>query len=138
MKFIVHSEESIQDFKTDLTHVVISIRSNGAKQIELPYVESRIGTLFLEFPDWDEAPKNYPHPLFSQQQAETILLFVEGLKGIVDLVVCQCEAGISRSAGVAGALNLIYNGNDEEFFRFYLPNRRVYRLLLETYYGKGM
>jgi predicted protein tyrosine phosphatase len=136
MKIIVLSEREIQDFKTDLTHVVISIRSNGAKQVELPYVESRIGTLFFEFHDLDEPIGDLE--LFSKEQAETILLFVEGLKDIVDLVVCQCEAGISRSAGVASALSFIYNGDDSYFFRNYLPNRRVYRLILETYYGKGM
>ena len=138
MDIIVHSEDSIKQFITNIPHIVISIRSNNCLKVELPKLDSRIGVLYLEFPDFDDRPNNYPYPLFSQHQAEQIIRFVERRINKIGLIICQCEAGISRSAGVAGALSMIYNGEDEYFFRHYLPNRRVYRLILESYFGKGM
>lgn len=71
--------------------------------------------------------------LFTDQQAEQILNFVEKYGKEVDLLVVHCEAGISRSAGVAGALSLIYNGSDQYYFDNYLPNMLVYRKILNIY-----
>jgi predicted protein tyrosine phosphatase len=53
------------------------------------------------------------------------------------IVICQCEAGISRSAGVAAALSKYFNNDDSEYFGDYVycmydPNRRVYRMVLEA------
>ena len=42
--------------------------------------------------------------------------------------------GISRSAGVAGALAKCINGYDFEIFNKYIPNRRVYRLVMNAWY----
>lgn len=46
-------------------------------------------------------------------------------------VIVNCEAGISRSAGVAAALSKVLTRDDEEFFRRYVPNRLVYRKIIE-------
>ena len=134
MNIKVLSEKQIENFKTDKTHIVISIRSPKTSQANLPKSDSRIGTLFLEFSDLDS---NYiglmGTKLFTQEDARAILLFVNSLKEMVDLVVCQCEAGISRSAGVAGALSRIFNGKDEYFFKNYLPNHLVYSTILKVW-----
>jgi hypothetical protein len=51
------------------------------------------------------------------------------------LVICQCRAGISRSAGVGAALAKYYNLDVEEYFTTsgYVPNLLVFRTLLEAF-----
>ncbi len=72
--------------------------------------------------------------LFTDKDAKNILDFVETCKKGIDLIVVHCEAGISRSAGVAGALSLIYNRTDKEFFEGYFsPNMLVYWKILNAY-----
>lgn len=136
MEFKVLSENEIKYFRTDKTHIVISIKSPGTQNAYLPHINSRIGTLWMTFNDLDTntlALKGIK--LFDEHDAVEILTFVEGLKGLVKLIVCQCEAGRSRSVGIAGALSKIYNGDDSYFFKHYTPNMLVYRTILETYYN---
>jgi predicted protein tyrosine phosphatase len=77
-----------------------------------------------------------PVDLFSKEDAVTILNFVnECVQHNKDItIVCQCDAGVSRSAGVAAALSKIYNDDDEYIFKKYVPNRYVYRMILETHF----
>ena len=47
------------------------------------------------------------------------------------MVICQCDAGISRSSGMAAAIAKAFNGEDNWLFEHYIPNRTVYRKVLE-------
>ena len=49
-------------------------------------------------------------------------------------ILCQCEAGVSRSAGCAAAIIKWLEGEDEAVFAsdLYSPNRHVYRLMLRV------
>lgn len=51
-------------------------------------------------------------------------------------MVLHCDAGMSRSPGVAAALSKVLVGDDSQFFKRYRPNMRVYRTLLERYYDQ--
>ena len=55
---------------------------------------------------------------------------------MINLCICQCDTGISRSAGTTAALSYIVNQDDAWVFedRRYMPNRLVYRTLLDVYY----
>lgn len=143
MRFFVKSEREIQEFVTNEPHILISIKSPKSKGVDLFHLNSRIITLFLEFHDFDgdRYPKlkaNKEYVLFNKKQAIQILKFVKDNENRVDLVVCQCEAGISRSAGVAGALSKIYNNDDMFYFKKYVPNKYVYRTILNCYYKKDI
>lgn len=50
--------------------------------------------------------------------------------GAIERIILHCDAGVSRSPGVAAALSKSLLGDDAEFFRRYRPNMRVYRTLL--------
>ena len=70
--------------------------------------------------------------IMTQEDARSILAFVREHLNQIELIVCQCEAGISRSAGIAAALSRILQGEDQFFFDKYWPNRWVYRTILDA------
>ena len=136
MKFLVLNEDKIKTYNIKYNHIVISIKSPGASKAEILYLNNCLDILYLEFHDFDNLSLNYPGHIkvFSKQDAKKILNFVKKYKEKIDLIVCQCEAGISRSAGVIGALSKIFNGDDTRIFKEYLPNMLVYRTILKEYY----
>lgn len=129
MEFLVLSRSKIKKYRTDKKHIIISICDSNARRVYLYPFPERIGILNLQFDDLDKEAEGYF--LFDKSTAERILNFVNHYKDETELIICQCEAGISRSAGVAGALSKIINGDDKYFFKHFMPNRLVYRLLLE-------
>jgi len=72
--------------------------------------------------------------LFTKEDAKAILRFVIPYSAKIGLIVVNCEAGISRSSAIAGALSKIMNGDDEYYFKHYCPNSLVHRLILEACY----
>lgn len=68
----------------------------------------------------------------TMEQARSIIAFVQAHLAEVQLIICQCEAGISRSASVAAALSRILQGEDNFFFTHYAPNDWIYHTLLEA------
>jgi predicted protein tyrosine phosphatase len=70
---------------------------------------------------------------FDSEMAGQVAAFVaEQMDGGVRLFVVHCEAGMSRSAGVAAALSHRYNGEDAFFRGQYRPNPWVRQLLLDA------
>ena len=67
--------------------------------------------------------------MFSDEQAIQIAEFVNEVWDNVDVIICQCEHGQSRSAAVAAAITQFKYQNGIEIFaddRYY-PNKFVYR-----------
>ena len=144
MKITVFNEESIQKAITTEKHVVISIQEPNHDCVTLPKLKSRLGCLQLKFHDvdddcsedfnnWCKEGNIVP---FTPYHAKCILEFVNKWKDDVDVIYVNCVAGIQRSAGVAGALSKILNGDDSYYFKHYIPNRYVYRLILDEYYNE--
>jgi predicted protein tyrosine phosphatase len=77
----------------------------------------------------------FGHGLFSNAQAVQIVDFVERMKNRVNGFLIHCEAGVSRSAAVAAAIELMLNGSSDRIFndRRYSPNQYVYRKLIQTW-----
>jgi Predicted protein-tyrosine phosphatase len=133
MKFQVLGRAHVFTVVPELPHVLISITDVGAPEAALSDAATRLATLRLQFHDADQPWQD--RTLLSEEDAQRIVAFVEAHRERVSLVVCQCEAGISRSAGVAAALSKWLNGDDALFFRYFHPNRHVYRLVLEAALG---
>lgn len=136
MKILVFSEEEMKKFKTEERYAVISVQDPSYDFIDLDYGYKMQGLLQLKFYDLD-APtgqENYDKYLFTVEDARKIIRFVDCVKNRTDVLCVNCVAGISRSAGIAGAISKIYNGADEFYFNHYCPNRFVYRTILDTYY----
>lgn len=157
MKILVASRQSVcvaikklQIDEPDNNVIVISITDPKSEPVNLPLRDFSI--LRLSFHDLDQTyPISGPAIiLFNTDMAQQIKDFIvnqlceRGLQSIQILgmlhttsLIIHCEAGISRSAGVAGALSKYILGDDSQFFRTpYLPNRLVYKTLLNLLNGQ--
>ena len=141
MKFIILNRDQMKDYKCDKPHIIISIKDPECDDIEIAERKNCFGILCLSFHDFDDLSKDYPGKivLFSKEDAKRILIFVRLNAPVkINTIICQCEAGISRSTGVAGALSKIINGDDKAIFRHYLPNMLVYQTIIKEAYEQGI
>jgi len=111
----------------------ISITNPNKDDLEIVHNENRLDTLFLKFADfdeeWDTARKE---DVITNDQAKEIINFVKKYKDKVDMIVVNCEAGLSRSPAVGGAIAKWLNNDDSLFFKKFNLNRMVYRTLLNN------
>ena len=143
MNFRVLSEDEAEQYQESRDHIFISICSPHSEYIKLPKNENRKGSLFMNFHDLDHLPEadkvclgvGKPYRLFTVVHAELVWSLVDEHKD-VDTIICNCEAGISRSAGVIAGIKAGMGLDDSDIYREYLPNSLVYRTLLEHRQGK--
>ena len=141
----VLNRDAISNYHTYKSHIAISICDPYDDFPKIPNVISRVGLLQLQFHDWNgeqmvKIMNDYPNSeqakkmvFFSKEHAEKIVEFVKFNLKDISVIICQCDAGISRSAGVAAALSKCINGDDMFFFKRYLPNSLVYKTILEVW-----
>jgi len=72
----------------------------------------------------------------TDEQAKNIAIFANEISRKVPNLIVHCEAGMSRSAGVAAAIMKYINGNDWDVFDNpkYRPNMTCYRSVLNALY----
>lgn len=114
--------------------LVISITDPGSK---LNYLEGDENNgikkvVRVQFEDTDN-----PRTSISSEQAKEITEQVAQFIEHMDKIIVHCEAGQSRSAGVAAAILKFYTNDDTQIFDNprYTPNMYVYRMILETFYN---
>jgi predicted protein tyrosine phosphatase len=129
-------------------HSHVCIRTPGAP-LKKPMCSQP--ALYLDFCDLDpiaisrtEAFKKDPEKVklliddcMKEAQAKAVIDFVES-RPLGELVVINCEAGISRSAGVVLALRRHYGGDEEEIFSKACPNIHVTSLVSRALRSLGM
>jgi predicted protein tyrosine phosphatase len=146
MDIIVLNRGLIQQYYSDTPHILISICDPCDVHPPLPQIKARVGTLQLKFHDFNGTKcisirkdnyvdKSGKMVAFSRAHAKKILSFVKKHTLEIGLIVCQCDGGISRSAGVAAALSKCFNQDDSFFFKCYLPNSLVYSTILKEWHG---
>lgn len=139
---LVLSRDKIKDFKTDVKHIIISITDPNNEEVVINSGCTCLDILRLQFHDLDKRAKKIiqnssdknNYLLFNKKEAKKIVNFIKKYLNKTNLIICQCEAGISRSAGVAAALSKYITGSDEYYFKHYIPNSLVYKLLLNELY----
>jgi len=77
-------------------------------------------------------------PYFNTEMAKQILDFYLEARNQVEILLVHCEAGWSRSPGIAAALSKIFTGDDMKWFSKYCPNRFVYRLIMNEAVERGL
>ena len=89
-----------------------------------PYTKARLNLAFADV--------NRGVGAITSEQAREIIEFVRDNADEDTVVMVNCTAGVSRSAGVAAALTKLALRTDKDFFKRYSPNMLVYRTVLET------
>lgn len=117
--------------------IVISITSPGTYQaaIEPNSINGIVDILRLEFYDTDR--KNHSYQGITEADGVKIVDFVNKYKNdkLINTIIVHCEAGQSRSSGVAAAILKYMFNDDFQIFgnRKYTPNRLCYRTVLEEF-----
>jgi len=116
-------------------HAWISITTPGDEvsciTLRKPY---DIGIKRVQFHDVDNEAWGSDYIVPDNQHAREIYSFMRWNYMAIEELYVHCDAGISRSAGVAAALSKIFLGSDEEFFKApYQPNRLIYKLILQIH-----
>ena len=128
--------------------VIISISDPHGVYDGSPFVGNKnnvIDILRLSFADADYPGRDDVYgrvvtesDLMSDEYAKNVADFVERYKDC--LIIVHCDAGISRSSGVAAAIMKYYNGSDDAIFdsRRFHPNMWCYAKTLRALAGLGM
>jgi len=123
-----------------LPHSIISISTPGDPIPDVKTNEHTRGVLHLQFHDADASPGGL-YTLFDIKMARAVVVFVRQWqeRGVSTFRV-HCDAGHSRSAAVAAALDKYFSDDDSKWWAgagpygtpAYTPNRLVYRLMLDA------
>ena len=119
-----------ESYRISEKSVIISISDIDKDRIVFPVNSDILDILSLTFEDWDDPDDK---ACISELDAEKIMNFVKRWNSKnydVNLYV-NCEAGQSRSAGVAAAISKFLFGDDSWFFKTKTPNMLCYRRVLE-------
>ena len=147
MNFAILDRHRVSFHGFDSPYILISITEPENNFPKLPdNYPYRKKTLRLKFDDMDanvDSVDNKRLPkYFDEEKANQIIKFVMDYQEKVNLVVCQCDGGISRSSATAAALSVIFNGPKSDNWIFnsnkYIPNMVVYRTILNYYAEKLM
>jgi len=138
LKFLVLGRAEVATVTPDVPYIVASITDPEQPEADIAESPLRRDVLRLKFHDMGD----YGQPLhddivMTPDDARALLTFVQTHLGEVELIVCQCEAGVSRSAGMAAALSRLIQDEDGFFLTHYWPNRWVYRTVLDAAEAAG-
>lgn len=141
-KFLVLGREEIRNFTAEIPSIIISVTDPETADAEISQSEFLIAALRLKFhdvgkPKQFDFEENSEFPI-SKKQAEQIIKFVETYIGEIEMIVCQCEQGVSRSAAIAAALSNFLQNEDEYFVKNYWMNRYVYDVLTDALNGQKL
>lgn len=144
MKVVIRNrQEAETDNPIKNNHIVVSVYTIGDEPPKIVRNDFTKDIIQLAFDDldrdsWGDATEKYfgrAPILFNESMAQQIIDFVGKYPDA--LVVVHCDAGISRSSGIAAALCKYYNSDDNWIFDDprYSPNMLVYSTLLKLLYN---
>jgi predicted protein tyrosine phosphatase len=133
----VMSRHSISHYIGDKKYILISFYASDTDPAYILPDNNRIDTLFIKCDDIANKMEHWK--CFDEEQAEQILHFVFRNLSKVDRIICQCDAGISRSSGTAAILGKILFNDDKFIYQNsrYFPNGLIYKTILEMAINKG-
>ena len=113
---------------------VISIYSPDNLPADIAFTDSCAGVLLLCFDDrdYESGDGGRKVELFKKEWADEILSLIDGFGESIDSIIVHCEAGISRSSAIAAGICKYFGKSDNKFFKDKVPNRFVYRLMLNA------
>jgi predicted protein tyrosine phosphatase len=145
MKFAVLSRDMVERFDCEQPYILISITCPDDTEPTLLESKTRLDVLKLRFHDWDtkakdllttkykDNPRTTDWVFFNEEHARKIIKFVKQYQDKVEIIAVNCAAGISRSAGCVAALSKCMTGEDDYFFKHYIPNSLVYSTIIRIW-----
>ena len=150
MKFLIMNRREMKNFINKIhpfTTGIITISDTDKNNINITNVclvdgnkLARDGVHSFLPLKFDDVEKDSPtERAISKSDAEAIVKYINRVKNKVDCIAVNCEAGVSRSAGVCAAIMMALNGDDSEVFNdpSKCPNMRCYRTVLNEFAKNG-
>lgn len=136
----VKSRQHAKQFACDKPWAAISISTHAHEFPELRE-KNRVGLLQLCFADManTDVDTETKATMFSEDQAQQILDFVEMHWNNIDTLLVHCEFGLCRSPAIAAAISKIKigDGTDDYYWKRYIPNSYVYTTMMQVYFGEN-
>lgn len=134
--FVMNRKEAIDFCKYShlAQFAMISISTPFEEYDSAPFISTTNNVIDICPVQFFDLDNTYPikKGLMEYKDAKKIVDFVSYYKD--KIIIVHCDAGQSRSAGVAAALSKYYNNDDSEYFdnpRF-TPNMWCYKLMLNA------
>lgn len=128
MRVIVVPKNQLRNIIFDKKYIIISTTTD-----ETPAVVNipEENVIRFRFEDIDRGANGR---VFNKDEALAIKKFIQGHLEDTEMIVCSCDAGMSRSPAMAAAISYWLNGSDKEIWdnHMYRPNSHVYNTLLYT------
>lgn len=102
MQIITMSRNEISDLNIDVPHMVISISDPDLDPVYIKKSENLVHVERLQFHDIDRDLHGCIR--MDCDMADRIVKAFKKYESRCEVIICQCEAGVSRSAGVAVAI----------------------------------
>ena len=134
-KLLVLSKSEATKFQCDKPWAAIQI---GVEKGDWPKLNKVQQIDLLQVYFWDTEFKREDVKCVTTEDAAEILDFVDKVWDKVEYLMVHCLAGMSRSPGVAAAVARLKYGNDDFYFKNYMPNTMVYRTILNLAHERGM
>ena len=138
------------NFQRDKKYLIISISGYYETLANFQISElynNNINIKFYLFDDVDKETKYYDLEKkkyyylipIRKDQSKNIAFLIKENYNKFDYVIVHCNAGISRSAGIVGAICKYLWNDDSDVFndKYFKPNMYVYKMLLNSFYKKG-
>lgn len=144
MKIYAFSKKEISEYIHSIFNnfILISITGPEAEGGEFIELESEymLDRLYLRISDTNKNSwSSTENSIYCDEKiAKEVYDFCKKYENDVEYILVQCDAGVSRSAGMAAALSKYYNGDDTPFFRSlgYIPNMEIYSTILKYFMKK--
>ena len=137
MKIIVMNRKEVLDFCKHphlAQFAIISISTPHVEYSEFPFCTATNNVIDICEVQFFDLDNTYPikKGLMEFKDAKKITEFVSYYKD--KIIIVHCDAGQSRSAGVAAALSKYYNNDDSEYFDnpHFTPNMWCYRQIMNA------
>ena len=135
-QIVIASKASINEVLTSFCSkhcALIAITSPGENhQLDFGCYKDFLPALFVSFGDCSEYDPDF-HPI-TFEQADEIARFILSWYDTVEIFICQCEAGLSRSSGVAAAIAYILKLDDTNIYQGHYPNAYVKSAIIHAYH----
>lgn len=129
MEFFVYSRAAIERVAPhDVSHWIVSITSRPDDIARIPTNEHTFEIIRLSFLD---VGTDEPGAM-NDADARAILDAFERHRHHAERVIAHCDAGRSRSPGVALALARLSGGSEDDLLRRYAPNTHVVETILRV------